>query len=261
MNPLVFDGVGTIWAHDMQGNLKYIDEKISKVTFQAQFDWEKVMGGDSGYAFHYTAKDLGDKVSIEVPRFSPALAELSQGALTTEGAVKFDESEEGILDATNGYTVKAIAAYGGTLVADSDEVHLKDANGKMTKLTRATATPTAAQYTITVGGEIKSDSTNDGKNIIVIFKWSKTSGTKTALSGIRRPLPFKLVHRFKLLDDRTGLEVQCQLTIWKALGGGTLDISQERKKPSVNNMSVEIMEPGITADNPEGHAVELIFGI
>ncbi|WP_391573869.1 hypothetical protein [Cohnella sp.] len=261
MNPLVFDGVGTLWAHDMQGNLKYIDEKISSVTFQAQFDWEKVMGGDSGYAFHYTAQDLADKVSIEVPRFSPALAELSQGAETVEGPVKFDESEEGVLDATDGYTLKGPTKHSGTFVVGSDEVHLKDASGKLTRLERVAATPTADQYTITAGGEIKSDTANDGKNIIVIYKWSKAAGTKTALSGTRRPLPFKLVHRFELLDDRTGQKVQCQLTIWKALGGGTLDISQVRKKPSVNNMSVEIMEPGVTADNPEGHAVELIFGI
>ncbi|KIL35166.1 hypothetical protein SD71_16205 [Cohnella kolymensis] len=261
MNPLVFDGVGTLWAHDLQGNLKFIDEKINKVTFQAQLDWQKVMGGDSGYAFHYTAQDLADKVSIEVPRFSPALAELSQGAETVEGAVKFDESEEGILDPVNGYTVKAPTTFGGTFVETSDEVYLKDANGKLTKLERAAAAPTAAQYAITVAGKITSEASNNNKNIIVIFKWSKTNGTRTGLSGTRRPKPFKLVHRFKLLDDKSGQEVPCQLTIWKALGGGTLDISQERKKPNVNNMSVEIMEPGITADNPNGYAAELIFGI
>jgi hypothetical protein len=261
MNPLVFDGVGTLFVHDMNGNLKFIDEKINKVTFQAQLDWEKVMGGDSGYAFHYTAQDLADKVSIEVPRFSPALAELSQGAETVEGAVTFDESEEGILDGANGYTVKAPAAYSGTFVTGSDEVHLKDANGKLTKLERVAASPTADQYMITSDGKITSDTTNDNKNVIVIFKWSKTNGTKTAMSGTRRPKPFKLVHRFKLLDDVSGQEVQCQLTIFKALGGGTLDISQERKKPTVNTMSVEIMEPGITPDNPNGVAAELIFGI
>lgn len=261
MNPLVFDGVGTLWAHDMDGNLKYLDEKINKVTFQATFSWEKVMGGESGYAFHYTAKDLEDKVSIEVPRFSPALAELSQGAETVEGAVKFDETEEGILDETNGYTVKAPTAFGGTFVEGSETVYLKSANGKLTKLEKVAASPTDEQYTITTGGLVKSSAENGGKNVIVVFKWSKDNGTRTGLSGMRKPLPFKLVHRFKLLDDRSGREVPCQLTIWKALGGGTLDISQERKKANVNTISVEIMEPGKTADNPEGYAAELIFGI
>ncbi|MEC0241980.1 hypothetical protein P4H66_19440 [Paenibacillus dokdonensis] len=262
MNPLVFDGVGTIWAHDTEGNLKYLDEKINKVTFQAQFDWEKVMGGDSGYAFHYTAKDLADKVSIEVPRYSPALAELSQGAVTVEGPVSFDESEEGILSPTDGYTVKKPSQYKGIFTKGSEEVYLKDlATGKLTKLNKVASTPTAEQYSITDDGKITSDESNDKKNVIVIYKWDKTTGTKSGLSGTRRPKPFKLVHRFELLDDKSGHPVPCQLTIWRALGGGTLDISQERKKPTVNTMSVEIMEPGITADNPNGYAAELIFGI
>ncbi|MDR0269641.1 hypothetical protein [Paenibacillus sp.] len=262
MNPLVFDGVGTIWAHDSEGNLKYIDEKINKVTFQAQFDWEKVMGGDSGYAFHYTAKDLADKVSIEVPRYSSALAELSQGAVTVEGPVSFDESEEGVLIPGEGYTVKRPKEYGGKFLSGSEEVYLKDnATGKLMKLGKAASTPTAEQYSVTDEGKIISDTSNDKKNIIVIYKWRKDSGTKSGLSGTRRPKPFKLVHRFELLDDRSGKPVPCQLTIWRALGGGTLDISQERKKPTVNTMSVEIMEPGITADNPNGYAAELIFGI
>src|SRR5690242_12934326 len=106
MDPLVFDGVGTVILFNPDGSLKYLDLKVNKVTAQLQFDWDKVMGGDSGYAFHYTAKDLADKISLEVPRYSPALAEISQGAVTTTGSTDFDDSEEFILtDATTGYTL------------------------------------------------------------------------------------------------------------------------------------------------------------
>lgn len=261
MQPLVFDGVGTVWAIGLDGTLKYVDEKITKVNFQMQFDWQKVMGGDSGYAFHYTAQDLQDKVSIEVPRYSTALAELSQGAETIEGSVTFDENEEGVLLPTDGYTVKAPTKFDGTFVALSDSVHLKDDDGKLTPLERVATAPTASQYAITAAGKITTNASNDGKNIIAIYKWGKTKGTRSAFTGIRKPKPFKFVHRFTLTDDRSGEPVPCQLTIWKALGGGTTDVSQERKKPTVNTMSLEIMEADKTAENPEGYAAELIFGI
>ncbi|MDK8182114.1 hypothetical protein [Paenibacillus sp. UMB4589-SE434] len=262
MQPLVFDGVGTIWALGLDGSLKYIDEKINKVTMQMQFDWEKVMGGDSGYAFHYTAKDLQDKVSIEVPRYSPALAELSQGAETVSGEVSFDESEEGILNPTNGYTVTAPTKFSGTYAKDSEKVYLKDnITGALKPLTKAATTPTAEQYSVTDDGKITSNSANDDKNIIVLFKWKKDKGTRTGLSGMRKPKPFKFIHRFTLTNDKTGEPVACQLTIFKALGGGTLDVSQERKKPQVNQMSLEIMEADKTPDNPDGFAATLTFGL
>ncbi|ETT31316.1 hypothetical protein C161_27020, partial [Paenibacillus sp. FSL R5-192] len=82
MRPLVFDGVGTIVARNLDGTIKYVEDKVTKVTLQLQFDWQAVMGGDSGYAFHYTAGDLQDKVSIEVPRYSAAIADMSQGGKT-----------------------------------------------------------------------------------------------------------------------------------------------------------------------------------
>ncbi|MCY9593721.1 hypothetical protein PC41400_21585 [Paenibacillus chitinolyticus] len=261
MQPLVFDGVGTIQTYGLDGKLKYVEGKISKVTMQFQTDWDRVMGGDSGYAFHYTAKDLQDKVSFEVPRYSTILAEISQGADTITGEVKFDENEEGILDSTNGYTVKAPTKFGGTFVPGSDAVYLKDANGKLTELTRAASAPTALQYAIDATGKITSDAANDNKNIMVTYKWSKTDGTRSGFSGKRRPVPIKFVHRFELTDDKTGKSVPCQLTIYKALGGGTLDASQERKKPTTNTVTLEIMDPDITPDNPEGYAAELIFGI
>ncbi|MBE0342900.1 hypothetical protein E4V51_19955 [Paenibacillus sp. 28ISP30-2] len=262
MEPLVFDGVGTVQVYETGGKLKFLDDKITKVTLQLQFDWQKVMGGDSGYAFHYTAQDLADKASIEIPRYSDILAELSQGAESEKGTVNFDETEQGFLDATNGYTLKAPTKFGGTLVASSDKVYLKDKEtGKLTELTRAATTPTAEQYIITADGKITSDTANDDKQIVVTFKWKKENSTRSMLSGKRRPKPFKLVHRFSLVDDRDGKEVPCQLTIWKALGGGTLDVSQERKKPTSNTLSLEIMEPDITPENPNGFAVEIIFGI
>ncbi|OPA77468.1 hypothetical protein BVG16_13515 [Paenibacillus selenitireducens] len=260
MNPIVFDGVGTMEITELDGTLKLIDDKITKVNFQAQLDWQKVMGGDSGYAFHYTAQDLQDKVSIELPRFSTALAEISQGADTINGTVEFNETEEGILSPTNGYSIKATTKFGGTLVDKSDSVYLKDpSTGELKKLERVAATPTATQYMI-ANGKITSNASNDNKNIVVRLKWS-TTGTKSALSGKRRPKPFKFTHRFELVDDRSGKPVQCQLTIHKALGGGTLDVSQERKKPSTSTLALEIMEPDITPDNPNGYAAELIFGI
>lgn len=264
MEPLVFDGVGTIQVYETGGKLKFLDDKITKVTLQLQFDWEKVMGGDSGYAFHYTAKDLADKASIEIPRYSDILAEISQGAESEKGTVLFDETEQGFLDAANGYTIKAPKKFSGTLVASSDKVYLKDKDsGKLTELTRVASTPTAEQYVITTDGNIKSDAANDNKLIAVTFKWSKENGTRSGLSGTRRPKPFKFVHRFSLTDDRAGGvgEVPCQLTIWKALGGGTLDVSQERKKATSNTLALEIMEPDMSPDNPNGYAAELIFGI
>ncbi|APB75631.1 MULTISPECIES: hypothetical protein [Paenibacillus] len=261
MQPLVFDGVGIVQVYETGGKLKFLDERISKVTLQLQFDWDKVMGGDSGYAFHYTAKDLGDKASMEVPRYSDILAELSQGAESEKGTVFFDETEQGFLNTTDGYKIKAPTKFGGTLVAASDRVYLKDSASELTELTRVASTPTAEQYVITADGTIKSDVANEGKLIVVTFKWSKENATRSSLSGKRRPKPFKLVHRFSLVDDRDGKEVPCQLTIWKALGGGTLDVSQERKKPTSNTLSLEIMEPDITPENPNGYAVEIIFGI
>lgn len=261
MQPLVFDGVGTVQIYNQDGTLKFLDDKIAKVTLQLQLDWQKVMGGDSGYAFHYTAQDLADKASMEVPRFSAILAEISQGAETEKGEVSFDETEQGILT-TSGYTVKAPAKFDGTFVEGSDKVYLKDSEtGELTPLERAATAPTITQYAVTTEGVITSNAGNDNKLIVVTFKWSKLKGTKSQLSGTRKPKPFKLVHRFSLTDDRSGQEVPCQLTIWKALGGGTLDVSQERKKPTTNTVSLEIMEPDITADNPEGFAVELFFGI
>ncbi|OZQ66062.1 hypothetical protein CA600_12445 [Paenibacillus sp. VTT E-133280] len=262
MRPLVFDGVGTVSVYQTDGTLKYLDDKISKVSLQLQLDWQKVMGGESGYAFHYTAQDLADKASIEIPRFSTILAEISQGAETERGTVKFNETETGVLVATDGYTVKAPAKYGGAFVVDSDKVFLKDEDtGELVPLTRAATAPTANQYSITAAGKITTDVTNNGKVVVVTFAWTKEDSTKSKLSGKRRPKPFKLVHRFELIDDASGNPVPCQLTIWKALGGGTLDVSQERKKPTSNTMTLEIMEPDISADNPDGVAVELIFGI
>lgn len=255
MEPMVFDGVGTIFAI-RNGELKYVDLKVQKVTATMQFDWQKVMGGDSGYAFHYTAQDLQDKVSIEVPRFSPALAELSQGAETVSGAVTFDDNEEAVLLPTDGYTV----LNGATLVALSDTVYLKE-NGILSPLTRVASTPTIGQYSITAAGKITSNASNDGKVIVVVYKWTKSAGTRTGFSGTRRPLPFKFMHRFNLQNGVGGAIVPCQFTIYKALGGGTIDISQERKKPTTMNMSLEIMEPDFTADNPKRVAAELIFGI
>jgi hypothetical protein len=41
----------------------------------------------------------------------------------------------------------------------------------------------------------------------------------------------------------------------------TLDVTQERKKPSVMAINLEIMEPYLTADNPNKYAAELKFGI
>lgn len=255
MEPIVFDGVGTIFAL-RDGVLKYVDLKVTKVTASMQFDWQKVMGGDSGYAFHYTAQDLQDKVSIEVPRYSPALAELSQGAETTSGSVTFDDNEEAILAPTDGYTV----LNGATLVALSDTVYLKE-NGVLSPLARAASAPTIAQYSITAGGKITSNASNDGKVIVVVYKWTKAAGTRTGFSGTRRPLPFKFIHRFNLQNGVGGAIVPCQFTVYKALGGGTIDVSQERKKPTTMNMSLEIMEPDLTADNPNRVAAELTFGI
>lgn len=260
MQPLVFDGVGTILVYGFDGTLKLIDEKITKVTMQLQFDWEKVMGGQSGYAFHYTAKDLADKVSIEVPRYSAALAELSQGAETVTGEVKFDDTEEGILGA-DGYTVKQPQKFGGTFVEGSESVYLKDITGKLTKLTKAASAPTAEQYSIDKDGKITSNDSNKDKNVVITYKWKKDKGTRTGFSGTRKPKPFKFIHRFELENDRTGQTVPCQLTIYKAIGGGTLDVSQERKKPTTNTMSLEIMEADITPDNPNGIAAEITFGI
>jgi hypothetical protein len=256
MEPLVFDGVGTVFAINPDSTLKYVDLKVTKVTAQMQFNWQNVMGGDSGYAFHYTAQDLQDKVSIEVPRFSPALAELSQGAATTSGAVTFDENEEGILAPTTGYTLLK----GTTLVTSSDSVYLKDANGVLTALSRVASAPSATEYAITTG-VITSAAANNNKTIVVVYKWTTTNGTTTGFSGTRKPRPFKFVHRFNLTNDRDGSLVDCQFTIYKALGGGTLDVTQERKKPSTMAISLEIMEPDLTAENPNRYAAELKFGI
>ncbi|MDF2651696.1 MAG: hypothetical protein K0Q73_7501 [Paenibacillus sp.] len=255
MEPIVLDGAGTIWVVQ-NGVLKYVDMKVQKVTATMDFSWEKVMGGDSGYAFHFTAQDLQDKVSIEVPRYSPALAELSQGAETTSGAVTYDDNEEAILAPTTGYTL----LNGATLVSESDSVYLRD-NGILTPLTRVATAPTAVQYSITAAGAITTNATNDGKTIVALYKWTKTQGTKSSFKGTRRPVPFKFIHRFRLQNGVGGANVPCQFTIYKALGGGSTDISQERKKATKMNMALEIMDPDLTPDNPNRVAAELIFGI
>ncbi|QDH23907.1 hypothetical protein FFV09_22860 [Saccharibacillus brassicae] len=261
MRPLVIDGVGTIVARELDGKLKYVEDKVTKVGLQLQFDWQGVMGGDSGYAFHYTAGDLQDKVTVEVPRYSPAIADMSQGGTTTRSEnVLFEGNEYGLLGA-NGYTVKDSAKYEGEFVADSDEVYLKDpVTDELKALKRVATAPTDEQYTITADGKINSSEANKGKEIFVTFNWTK-AGVETAFDGTRRPTPFKLTHRFELIDDKTGKKVPVQLTIYKALGGGTLDISQERKKANVTTMDVQVMEPDRTSDNPEGHAMTIKFGI
>lgn len=256
--PLVFDGVGKIWTRELDGTLKYIDEKINSVMFAPQFSWTKVFGGESGYPFHLTAQDLQDTLSIEVPRYSPLIAELSQGAATEEGAVTFDENEEGILTA-DGYTIKAIEKFGGTFVSGSDEVYLKAADGTLTKLDRIASTPTAEQYAITAAGVITSDEANYNSNIIVLYKWGKATGTKSGFKGTRKPKPFKFIHRFELINDRTGEPVQVQLTVYKAIGGGILNVGATRKTPSTSTLALEVLEPDITADNPNGYAAEIIF--
>lgn len=261
MRPLVFDGVGTVVARDLDGKVKYVEDKVSKVTAQLQFDWQQVMGGDSGYAFHYTAGDLQDKISIEVPRYSPVLADMSQGGQTKRSSsLEFDETEPGLL-AADGYALKAVKKYEGEPVAESDEVYLKDPKtDELKSLTRVATSPTDEQYTITAEGKIGSSDANKGKEIVVTYKWT-TEGTETSFDGTRRPTPFKLTHRFELIDDKSGKPVPCQLTIYKALGGGTLDVSQERKKANVTTMDVQVMEPGRTPDNPDGHAMTIKFGI
>jgi hypothetical protein len=260
MEPLVFDGVGTVHALDLNGALKYIELKVMSVTAQLQLDWDKVMGGDSGYAFHYTAKDLQDKVSMEVPRYSPALAELSQGAENTSGSVDFDEAEDGILDPTNGYTVVAPTKYSGTFKASSEKVYLKDASGILTPLTMVVSAPTATEYVVTAAGKITSATANDNKIIVVTYKWTITNGTETGFGGTRRPKPFQLNHRFDLTDDRTGNLVPVQFKIFKCLGGGTLDVTQKRKSPTTTTIPLEIMEPDLTSDNPKRYAAMLKFG-
>ncbi|MNB84335.1 hypothetical protein D3C75_311920 [compost metagenome] len=261
MRPLVFDGVGTIVARNLDGSVKYVEDKVTKVTLQLQFDWQAVMGGDSGYAFHYTAGDLQDKVSIEVPRYSPVIADMSQGATTKRSAtMEFDETEQGILGA-DGYTIKAPGKYKGTFIKESDELYIVDAEtDERTPLTRVAATPTDEQYTIDETGKIVSSDANKGKEILVTYNWTK-EGTETAFDGTRRPSPFKLTHRFELIDDKSGNPVPVQVTIFKALGGGTLDVSQERKKANTTTVDLQVMEPGRSADNPEGHAMTIKFGI
>lgn len=256
--PLVFDGVGKIWTRELGGTLKYIDEKINSVMFAPQFAWEKVFGGESGYPFHLTAQDLADTLSIEVPRYSPLLAELSQGAATEQREVTFDENEEGILTAS-GYKVKAPEKFGGAFIANSEEVYLKSPEGVLTKLVKAATTPTAEQYSITADGTITSDSANENSNIIVVFKWKKEKGTINGFTGTRKPKPFKFVHRFELINDRTGNPVQVQLTVYKAIGGGTLNVGATRKTPSTSTLALEVLEPDITSDNPNGYAAEIIF--
>lgn len=258
--PLVFDGVGKIWTRELDGTLRYVDEKINSVMFAPQFSWEKVFGGESGYAFHLTAQDLADTLSIEVPRYSPLLAELSQGAATEEGEVTFDENEEGILT-TAGYKLKAPEQFKGTFVVGSEEVYLKSLNGKLTKLEKAASTPTAEQYIITADGVITSNEANENSNVVVVFKWKKEQGTKNGFKGTRKPKPFKFVHRFELTNDRTGEPVQVQLTVYKAIGGGTLNVGATRKTPSTSTLDLEVLEPDITPDNPNGYAAEIIFSI
>lgn len=259
MNPIVIDGVGTIWFRDEEGNLKYVDEKINSVIFAPQFQWTKVFGGESGYPFHLTAQDLQDVVTIEVPRYSPALAEITQGAKTVSGAKNMDEIEEGLLT-SSGYQIKGIAKYAITgIVASSDTVHLKDANGNLIELERAATAPTAAQYAISPEGVITSATENEGKVILVTYKWAATTAEYTEFDGLRKPKPFKFVHRFELLDDRTRKTVQCQLTIYNAIGGGTTNIGAQRKSPSVNQLQLEVLEGYVTADNPNGVAAEIVF--
>ncbi|GGF86906.1 hypothetical protein [Paenibacillus aceti] len=258
--PLVFDGVGKIWTRELDGTLKYIDEKINSVMFAPQFAWEKVFGGESGYAFHLTAQDLADTLSIEVPRYSPLLAELSQGAATEEGEVTFDENEEGILT-SSGYQIKAPEKFNGTFVDGSEEVYMKSPEGKLTKLERAAVTPTKDQYTITADGKITSDTANDDSNIIVVYKWKKDKGTRNGFKGTRKPKPFKFIHRFELTNDRTGEPVQVQLTVYKAIGGGTLNVGATRKTPSTSTLALEVLEPDVTPDNPNGYAAEIIFSM
>ncbi|GAS82391.1 hypothetical protein [Paenibacillus amylolyticus] len=256
MRPLVFDGVGTIVARNLDGTIKYIEDKVTKVNLQLQFDWQAVMGGDSGYAFHYTAGDLQDKVSIEVPRFSPAIADMSQGGETVRKSVEYDETEISFLK-TGGYTL----IYGNKLIAGSDEVYIVDEDtDELKQLTRVASTPTDEQYTITSEGKIESTEANNTKKIRVMYNWM-AEGTETSFKGTRRPTPFKLTHRFELIDDKTGNSIQCQVTIHKALGGGTLDASQERKKPNTTTMDLQVMDPDISPKNPKGHAMSIIFGI
>ncbi|MEK3699356.1 hypothetical protein NYE33_20500 [Paenibacillus sp. FSL R10-2199] len=255
--PLVFDGVGKIWMRELDGALRYIDEKINSVMFSPQFSWTKVFGGQSGYAFHLTAQDLQDVLTIELPRFSPVIAEISQGAETKTGPMEVDENEEGILSST-GYAIQGIELYGGTFVAESDEVYLKSIDGVLTKLERVASTPTIEQYSITSDGVITSASGNQNKNVIVTYKWSK-QGTSSDFKGTRRPKPFKFIHRFELINDRTGKPVQVQLTVYKAIGGGTLNAGAARKTPSTSTINLEVLDAEVTPDNPEGKAATIIF--
>lgn len=255
--PLVFDGVGKIWMRELDGTLRYIDEKINSVMFAPQFSWTKVFGGQSGYAFHLTAQDLQDVLTIELPRYSAVIAEISQGAETKTGPVEIDENEEGILSAT-GYAITGIEAFGGTFVAASDEVYLKAIDGGLTKLERVASAPTIEQYAISASGVITSAAGNLNKNVIVTYKWSK-QGTSSNFKGTRRPKPFKFVHRFELINDRTGQPVQVQLTVHKAVGGGTLNVGAARKTPSTSTLNLEVLEADVTPDNPEGIAATIIF--
>ncbi|WP_405117856.1 hypothetical protein MHB43_20275 [Paenibacillus sp. FSL H8-0317] len=261
MRPLVFDGVGTVVAFDLEGKVKYVEDKVTKLTLQLQFDWQAVMGGDSGYAFHYTAGDLQDKASIEVPRFSPIIADMSQGATTKRITdMEFDETEQGLFG-IDGYTIKAPTKYAGTFIEESDQVYIVDGDtDERTLLTRVASTPTDQQYMIDATGKILSSDANSGREVLVTYKWAK-EGTETVFDGNRRPAPFKLTHRFELIDDKSGKPIPVQVTIFKALGGGTLDVSQERKKPSTTTIDLQVMEPGRSADNPEGHAMTIKFGI
>lgn len=53
--------------------------------------------------------------------------------------------------------------------------------------------------------------------------------------------------------------MQVQLTVYKAVGGGTLNVGAARKTPSTSTLNLEVLEPDVTPDNPEGIAATIIF--
>lgn len=258
--PLVFDGVGRLWTYDEDGNLQYNDDKINSVTFQPSFNWNNVFGGESGLPFHLTAQDLADKLSIEVPRYSPSLAKISQGADNNRGDQVMDEFEDGFFT-ENGYQLEAMKTFGGSLVEDSVEVWVAvDDSEVRKKLERVATSPTTEQYTVDTDGLIKSAAANKDKPFSVTFK-RNTSGSLTGFSGKRRPTPIKLIHRFELLNDVTRKPVQIQLTVYRCVGMGTLDATAQRKNATTTTLEMQILDPPKTPDNPKGYAATMIIGV
>jgi hypothetical protein len=253
--PIYLIGTGAIWAYDTNGDLRFIGTKGMRVGLALNHSYGMIRAGDSPYPDYIFDQDRDDKITIENAEFDINMFAIMQGASVSKADdVQFDKYEEFALGAgVTSYTLSE----GATLVPSSDEIYYRDSGDSYgTKLARVDIAPTAREYQISAAGTITFHADDAGKKYFAIYKHTQDDAISAYLTKDSKTVPFKLVHSFKMHKKDSDDIIYGQLTVFKCQALGAWNLDQQRKQATAPSCELQILDPGITADNPSGKAVE-----